>query len=153
LGEGGARKFQARAPHNLFPCAPHPHPALSPYRGEGSYALTSDMADKPTLIARAREMRKGQSRAEKAIWDLVRGNRLGVKFRRQHPAEGYIADFACVEAMLIIEIDGLSHDLQQDYDAERTAKLEAAGWRVLRVTDNDALSDPGAVARKIQALL
>ena len=111
------------------------------------------MVDKPTLIARAREMRKGQSRAEKAVWNVVRGNRLGVKFRRQHPVEGYIADFACVEAMLIIEIDGHSHDLQQDYDAERTAKLEAAGWRVLRVTDNEALSDSDAVARLIQATL
>lgn len=111
------------------------------------------MADKPTLIARARDMRKGQSRAERAIWALLRNNQLGVKFRRQHPAEGYIADFACVEAMLIIEVDGHSHDDQQAYDAERTRKLEAAGWRVLRVTDNDALSDSGAVARKIQAAL
>jgi len=111
------------------------------------------MADKPTLISRARSMRKGQSRAEKAVWDLVRANRLGVKFRRQHPVEGYIADFACIEAMLIVEIDGHSHDDQQEYDAERTRKLEAAGWRVLRVRDEEALSDSGAVARKIQAAL
>ncbi len=87
------------------------------------------------------------------MWNVVRGNRLGVKFRRQHPVEGYIADFACVEAKLIVEVDGHSHDLQQAYDAERTAKLEAAGWRVLRVTDNEALSDSGAIARLIQATL
>jgi len=111
------------------------------------------MADKPTLIARARSMRKGQSRAERAVWDLVRGNRMGVKFRRQHPAEGYIADFTCVEARLIIEVDGNSHDDQQAYDAERTRKLEAAGWRVLRVRDAEVLSDSGAIARKLAKVL
>src|SRR5688572_15622437 len=99
------------------------------------------MADKPTLITRARAMRKGQSRAESAVWEIVRANRLGVKFRRQHPVEDYIADFACIEARLIVEVDGLSHDIagQRDYDEERTRVLAVAGWRVLRVRDSDVL--------------
>jgi very-short-patch-repair endonuclease len=113
------------------------------------------MADKPMLITRARAMRKGQSRAESAVWEMVRANRLGVKFRRQHPVEGYIADFACIEARLIVETDGLSHDVpaQRDYDAERTRALQAAGWRVLRVRDRDVLGDPKAVAETIRAAL
>jgi very-short-patch-repair endonuclease len=113
------------------------------------------MADKPMLITRARAMRKGQSRAESAVWEMVRANRLGVKFRRQHPVEGYIADFACIEAKLIVEVDGLSHDIaeQRIYDAERTRVLAAAGWRVLRVRDRDALGDPNAVARVLRTAL
>jgi very-short-patch-repair endonuclease len=113
------------------------------------------MADKPTLITRARAMRKGQSRAESAVWEIVRANRLGVKFRRQHPVEDYIADFACIEARLIVEVDGLSHDIagQRDYDEERTRVLAVAGWRVLRVRDSDVLGDVGSVARSISAAL
>jgi very-short-patch-repair endonuclease len=111
------------------------------------------MVDKATLISRARTMRKEQSRAEKAVWDLVRGSRLGAKFRRQHPVEGYIADFACFEAMLIVEVDGHSHDDTQAYDAARTRTLEAAGWRVMRVRDAEVLSDIGAVARKLAKVL
>jgi very-short-patch-repair endonuclease len=74
-------------------------------------------------------MRKEMSRAESLVWDVVRGGKLGVKFRRQHPVEGYIADFACIEAKLIVEVDGLSHDddAQRAYDAKRTRVLAEAG--------------------------
>jgi len=111
------------------------------------------MTDKPMLITRARGMRKVPSAAERAVWQIVRDRRLGAKFRRQHPVEDYIADFACAEAKLIVEIDGRSHDAQQNYDAERDAALTAAGWRVLRVRDDDVLNDPGAVERVIRRAL
>ena len=87
---------------------------------------------------RARGMRKGQSRAENVLWTLLRDRRAhGDKFRRQHPIHPYIADFACVDAKLIVEIDGKSHDdaTQAAYDAERTCNLAASGWRVLRFRD------------------
>lgn len=113
------------------------------------------MADKPILITRARSMRRQLSRAERAVWQIVRDRKLVGKFRRQHLVEGYIADFACVEARLVLEIDGLSHDndTQRDYDAKRTRALEAAGWRVLRIRDADALSDAARVERMIIAAL
>jgi very-short-patch-repair endonuclease len=113
------------------------------------------MAEKPMLITRARSMRKQPSRAERAVWDIVRAGRLGMKFRRQHPVEGYIADFACIDAKLIVEIDGLSHEdhAQRAYDKTRTQRLDAAGWRVLRIRDVDALSDIADVARRIQCAL
>jgi very-short-patch-repair endonuclease len=87
------------------------------------------MLAKGMLRDRARGMRKAMSRAEAAVWKIARGSRLGVKFRRQHPVESYIADFACVEAKLIVEVDGLSHDddAQRAYDAERTRVLADAG--------------------------
>ena len=103
------------------------------------------------LRDRARGMRKQPSQAERALWDIVRDNRLGVKFRRQRPISRYIADFACMEAKLIIEIDGSSHDLadQIEYDAERTRILNALGWRVLRIRDALVLSDANAAAALI----
>lgn len=99
----------------------------------------------------ARGMRKQPSRAERAVWDIVRDSRLGFKFRRQRPISRYIADFACMEAKLIIEIDGNSHDIpdQVEYDAERTRILNALGWRVLRIRDTLVLSDPSATAALI----
>ena len=80
------------------------------------------------LRDRARGMRKQTSRAERDAWDIVRDNRLGFKFRRQRPIGRYIADFACVDAKLVIEIDGSSHSLadQIDYDAERTSLLTSS---------------------------
>ena len=113
------------------------------------------MADKPMLITRARGMRKQPSQAERAVWEIVRGGRLGAKFRRQHPVEGYIADFACIDAKLIVEIDGLSHatDEQRAYDDIRTQRLAAAGWRVLRIADTFALTDARAVETQIRNAL
>jgi very-short-patch-repair endonuclease len=107
------------------------------------------MAQPPTkgmLRDYARGMRKQPSRAERAVWELVRDNRLGFKFRRQRPINRYIADFACMEAKLIVEIDGASHDVadQVGYDAERTSLLNKLGWRVLRIRDQLILSDPSA---------
>ncbi len=106
---------------------------------------------KGMLRDRARGMRKQPSQAERAVWEIVRDNRLGFKFRRQRPISRYIADFACMEAKLIIEIDGSSHDLadQIERDAERTALLQALGWRVLRIRDELVLSDPSAATALI----
>jgi very-short-patch-repair endonuclease len=107
------------------------------------------------LRDRARGMRKQPSRAESAVWEMVRDNRLGAKFRRQRPISRYIADFACMEAKLIVEIDGLSHDVadQVEYDAERTRILNSLGWRVFRIRDALVLSDPSAASALIREAL
>lgn len=110
------------------------------------------MATKGMLRDRARGMRKQPSRAEQMLWDLLRGRQIsGAKFRRQHPIDAYIADFACVAARLVVEIDGRSHDAvdQAVYDEGRTRKLNERGWRVLRVRDDDVLSNAPAVAELI----
>ena len=120
-------------------------------RPQSEERVRGRMADRPMLITRARAMRKQPSRAERAVWDIVRDRKLAAKFRRQHPIAGYIADFACLDAKLIVEVDGRSHDVaeQRSYDAVRTRALESAGWRVLSVSDTDALTDPAAVERTI----
>lgn len=113
--------------------------------------MAPSSASKGMLRDRARGMRKQPSQAERAIWNIVRDNRLGFKFRRQRPISRYIADFACMEAKLIVEIDGLSHDLadQIEYDVERTRILNALGWRVLRIRDALVLSAASAAAARI----
>ncbi len=76
------------------------------------------------LIGFAREMRHDPTRAEQAVWRLLRGRRFrGLKFRRQVPVGPYIADFACIEAGLIVECDGGQHGDARD--AERDAFLTA----------------------------
>jgi very-short-patch-repair endonuclease len=111
------------------------------------------MTSKGVLRDRARGMRKQPSQAERALWEVLRGKQLGAKFRRQHPVASYIADFACIEARLIVEIDGRSHDDQANYDEARTLKLAESGWRVLRVRDHGVLTDPQAVIATIAEAL
>lgn len=117
--------------------------------------MTPSPPSKGMLRDRARGMRKQPSRAERAVWEIVRDSRLGFKFRRQRPIDRYIADFACMEAKLIIEVDGASHDVndQIEYDAERTERLIALGWRVIRIRDTLALSDASAAAALVTEAL
>jgi very-short-patch-repair endonuclease len=83
----------------------------------------------------ARRLRRDMTDAERLLWSKVRGHRLaGLSFRRQVPMLGYIADFVCHEAMLVIELDGDHHgrDAGLRKDAARDAAFEAAGYRVMR---------------------
>ena len=71
--------------------------------------------------------------AERALWSRLRGEQLGVKFRRQHPLGGYVADFACLAPRPIVELDGSQHANQQAYDDRRDAFFRSQGFTVLRV--------------------
>jgi len=88
-----------------------------------------------TRTSRARDLRKRQTYAEAILWQYLRASRLdGLKFRRQHPIEGYFADFACESLMLVIELDGKIHD-EDDHplnDHRRQQQIETLGWSVLR---------------------
>ena len=99
---------------------------------------------------KARVLRNAATDAEQRPWRHLRGRRLqGLKFRRQYPIAGYIADFACIEAKLVIEVDGGQHAEQAAHDAERTRKLQINGYRVLRFWDNDVLLRTDAVLDEI----
>jgi very-short-patch-repair endonuclease len=83
-------------------------------------------------------MRRGQTDAEAKLWKHLRAGRFkGLKFRRQHPAPPYIADFCCVEKRLVIELDGSQHT--PEGDAVRTRNLQLQGWHVVRFWDDDVL--------------
>jgi very-short-patch-repair endonuclease len=92
---------------------------------------------KPAIQATARQLRQPQTPAEARLWARLRAQHLGPKFRRQHPIGRFIVDFCCPVQHLIIEIDGDTHEDQQEYDAQRTAWLHEQGYRVIRFTNED----------------
>ena len=103
-----------------------------------------------TRIGRARELRAGTTDVERRLWSVLRNRQLGgAKFRRQYPIERYFADFACVEARLIVELDGGQHDEQAGYDARRTEVLETCGWKVIRFWNNEVTENLDGVADTI----
>jgi very-short-patch-repair endonuclease len=102
----------------------------------------------------ARAMRSGMTDAEQRLWYHLRGRRLdGFKFRRQVVIEPYIADFACLEAKLIVEADGGQHGSQMTADEVRTQYLESLGYRVLRFWNHDILTDTERVLGEIHRSL
>ena len=95
-------------------------------------------------------LRNNLSDAEQALWHLLRHRQIcGLKFRRQHPFGDYILDFVCLQNKLVIEVDGGQHGQQAEYDENRTQKLQAAGFRVLRFWDNEVLKEMESVREKI----
>ena len=107
-------------------------------------------------VQNARALRASGTDAEQALWRHLRSRQLnGHKFRRQHPIGPYIADSACVEARLVVELDGGQH-AQADalkHDERRTQFLLAQGWHVLRFWNHDMLAEPAGVLQTIvQAL-
>lgn len=103
----------------------------------------------PSLVPVARALRRAATVPERLLWSRLRGRRLGVRFLRQHPVLRYVADFCCPEAWLIVEVDGRSHDGLGDADRARQATLEALGYRVLRIANDDVLRDIDSVIRLI----
>lgn len=104
-------------------------------------------------ITFARNQRQSMGLAESKAWDLLRGGRIdGHKFRRQHPIDRYIADFACEQLKLIIEIDGGVHDRDDIIlrDHLRQEELEQLGWTVLRFTNDEALGRPELIAATVR---
>ena len=101
----------------------------------------------------ARYLRAHQTNAESVLWRLLRDRRfVGYKFRRQHPIGPYIADFACVELRLVIEVDGGQH-AGSERDERRTAWLEAQGWRVVRFWNNDARQNAEGVMEAVRSVI
>ena len=89
----------------------------------------------------ALQMRRVMTEAEALLWESLRGNQVGgLHFRRQQVIDGFIADFYCRAARLIVECDGAVHQHQVEYDRERDAVLSTHNLRVLRFT-NDAIKN------------
>ena len=100
---------------------------------------TSTMRNQATPNARANAqvLRREMTDSERKLWTGLRAEQLGVKFRRQHPLGNYIADFACLNPKLIVELDGSQHQEQQGYDATREAFFRGQGFGVLRLASNE----------------
>ena len=100
----------------------------------------------------AKENRRHMTDAEKALWNIIRQPTCSYKFRRQHPIYDYIVDFICIEKKLIIEVDGAYHSepQQQEDDRVRTETLSNMGYKVIRFTNEEVLSNPKVVLRTIK---
>jgi very-short-patch-repair endonuclease len=96
----------------------------------------------------ARVLRRRATEAEKLLWSRLRNRQIGgVKFKRQVPIAGYVADFAALEQNLVIEVDGGQHG--PEVDAVRTAALEKCGFHVVRFWNNEVLTNIDGVPEAI----
>ena len=89
------------------------------------------------------------------LWSALRGQRLGAHFRRQHPIDCFIVDFASIAHRLVVEVDGAIHGDAEHArrDAARQRALEALGWRVLRLDAELVESDLASALAGIRAAL
>ena len=132
-------------------------PPLTPPKGEDSKIImryryeTTDATSYKMMKEYAKKNKKYSTEAERALWEALRGNNMGVHFRRQHPIDCYIADFVCLEKMLIVEVDGGYHSErdQQEDDEERTKYLNVLGYRVVRFTNEEVFGDMNRVLHTI----
>ena len=105
-----------------------------------------------STLANAKKLRKQTTPIEIKLWNQLRSRRfMGLKFRRQCPLGSYIADFVCIEKMLIIEIDGGQHndDSHQEYDKRRSEFLNSLGYEVIRFWNHDVLLQFDVVMEQI----
>jgi very-short-patch-repair endonuclease len=102
----------------------------------------------------ARLLRINMTDAERKLWSLVRRKQLqGFRFRRQVPLGRYVADFACMSARLVIELDGGQHADRSEYDQHRTAWLNGNGFRVLRFWNDEVFTNADGVLETIRLAL
>ncbi len=93
----------------------------------------------PAKLKLAKKMRRQMTPAEEQLWARLRRKRLGWHFRRQQIIEGFIVDFYCHEAGLVVEVDGPIHEQQKDYDEKREKVLIKRGMYILRFKNEDVL--------------
>lgn len=110
--------------------------------------ITNSIVKPKTKFARV--LRKNQTPAEKILWNKIRNKKFqGFKMRRQVPVGPYIADFMCVEKLLIIEIDGDSHyePGAKERDSKREEYLRSQGFRVVRFGGKQTVESVDSVLR------
>ena len=99
-----------------------------------------------------RDLRQTSTEAEKILWEQLRNRKLnGLKFRRQHPLDKFVADFYCHEKRLVIELDGAVHDDKEvkEYDKTRTYILNELGITVMRFRNDEVINDMQKVLKMI----
>jgi len=154
---GTAPGMWFRTPTPRREASPNPSQggALEPERLKFDYSfVTSDPIIYSLLKDFVTEHRKNPTEAEKILWEIVRRRKMaGFKFRRQHIISNYIADFVCLSEKLIIEVDGLYHQLPENKisDKERTKDLNRLGYQVIRFTNEQVLHETDEVINTIVA--
>jgi very-short-patch-repair endonuclease len=127
--------------------------------GEATNTTPKNLFQPPPLPAELRDfvhnLRNNATDAERALWQILRGKQLGVKFRRQHPLKGYVLDFYCVERKLAVELDGGQHNSPEGraHDAKRSMVLMEQGIRVIRFWNDEVFNNLDGVWQRIAEAL
>lgn len=105
----------------------------------------------PVIFERAKSLRLCMTPSELKLWEEVRNNKLGVRFKAQHPIKNFIADFYCHKAKLVVELDGGIHSIEsvKEHDGGRTYELEQLGIKVIRFTNYEVENNLVGVLYKI----
>jgi very-short-patch-repair endonuclease len=121
-----------------------------PLKKEGTRNIVIGQKVDPIKTQLAQALRRQMTAEEKILWQHLRANRLnGLHFRRQQIIDGFIADFYCHAAGLVIEVDGKIHEKQIEYDAERDKVLSARGLRLLRIKNEEVRQELDKVLKRI----
>jgi very-short-patch-repair endonuclease len=117
-----------------------------------AHRIVGGQAVSGAKVQRAKELRRRMTTEETVLWERLRAHRLrGLHFRRQQVIDGFIVDFYCHAASLVVELDGDVHAAQADYDLERDRILARRGLRVLRVSNADVQRNLPEVLARIAA--
>ncbi|MHB8749369.1 MAG: Eco57I restriction-modification methylase domain-containing protein [Aggregatilineales bacterium] len=134
-----------------------PHPKSLPHKEGGTSNAEQQWEISPQLERKmqevARQFRKQPTPAEDRLWQSLRKEQLGVKFRRQMPIGPFIADFYCSPARLVVEVDGPIHDSQRPADQQRQTLIESLGIQVIRFTNDQVSNALPSVLETIRAVL
>ena len=133
-------------------------PILTFPNGEGTSGGKAERAymtggnNSHILIDHAKTMRKEPTHAEKILWDELRNQKLGHKFRRQHLVDDFIVDFVCLSKGLVVEVDGEYHNTEEqiELDKQRTLRLNNAGFKVIRFTNKQVIYSVSKVLDEIE---
>ena len=105
------------------------------------------------MVDRRKDLRSKPTPSENILWQQLRNNRLGFRFKRQYSIMNYVVDFYCHKAKLAIELDGEIHNQRKDYDEYRTRYLKAYGMSEIRFTNKDIMDNLSVVINQLNSLL
>ena len=115
--------------------------------------ITSNPLSYITIKQIRDELKKNPTEAEIIIWEYLKNKKTGLKIRRQHIVDNFIADFIWLPKKLVIEIDGKIHKFQKEYDQMRTERLTELGFKIIRFTNEVVKAKPNEVFSQIKHVL
>ncbi|WP_254565710.1 endonuclease domain-containing protein [Oscillatoria sp. HE19RPO] len=119
---------------------------------EGRHNIVIGQKVSSDKVQQARTFRRQMTEEEKILWQYLRANRLnGWHFRRQQIIDGFITDFYCHAAGLVVEVDGKTHEKQMEYDLERDQIITSRNLRVLRIKNEEIRENIDRVIMRIAA--
>ena len=141
----------ARADNWRYGAPPQPSPEGREL--QGAYRAKADPMLYGSLKENAKKHRSEPTEAENILWQFLRDNQTGIKFRRQHPVDQYIVDFIALKKGLVVEVDGKYHEQILEEDQQRTEILALYNYEVIRFTNEEVIGNPEGVVAQIQQKL